>query len=714
MKNIKLIFVFSMFSALNTFAQNVNKSDSLVSDEIDLQEVVVSEKLIKREADKFIVDAIRLRKGKTDLLDLLSNVPGILVTDNDIRIPGRDGVRVMFNGRMKTIPEGELINILKSHRASNVAKIEVITSPGAKYDAGSDFGIINIITERGADYIGGEVGDDVTYADKWSNAARMNLNYQRKRVTASLNASWNYGSVAYTESNVKYFTDMTRKSHTDMGWRNNNYNISGSLDFMIDSLSTVGIEAYYIDTYRNYPSTTFENTYDMAGVMTEESRSPSLELRDGRNMNLNFYIDRNWSSTNRISFIMDLFKFDNDRDYSFNSYYYENSVQTDSVDYLRNQVGAHLKGLSFALDYSTLLPWNIKLYAGIKTSLTETRNSSLYDYSTLPVQNDDFTYSEDIYAGYLSLNKSLGHFDMVLGGRYELTHTKSENGNGTLATDNYGRLFPTVNVMYRSGDGSTFGVSVFSGIRRPGIQVVNPFTAYLSANSTAQGNPTIKPNYWYGVRLSNNIVLCSGLELGLELRAAKEFDCIGQVTQMNAADGSSNTQWQNAYDKEGCGVDLSLYFTKLSWLRAYIFGELFYCKTTADSRYSLSNEHVLKAFAMGDLRFIFDRRRNLTGYVTATYSGKDKNVVQTIDSRFSMSCGIAYSCLKGRLNMKLGVSNLFAGNVKGVSISNNGMSMHFNNDYSPLSVTLGFSYSFGKEIRSKRKTYSNSDIKSRF
>lgn len=68
MKNIKLIFVFSMFSALNTFAQNVNKSDSLVSDEIDLQEVVVSEKLIKREADKFIVDAIRLRKGKLTCL----------------------------------------------------------------------------------------------------------------------------------------------------------------------------------------------------------------------------------------------------------------------------------------------------------------------------------------------------------------------------------------------------------------------------------------------------------------------------------------------------------------------------------------------------------------------------------------------------------------------------------------------------------------------
>ena len=73
-------------------------------------------------------------------------------------------------------------------------------------------------------------------------------------------------------------------------------------------------------------------------------------------------------------------------------------------------------------------------------------------------------------------------------------------------------------------------------------------------------------------------MLCSGLELGLELRAAKEFDCIGQVTQMNAADGSSNTQWQNAYDKEGCGVDLSLYFTKLSWLRLISLASCFIVK----------------------------------------------------------------------------------------------------------------------------------------
>lgn len=113
------------------------------------------------------MDAVRLRKGKTNLLDLLSNIPGIITTNDNIQIQGRDGVRVMFNGRMKKLPADELVNMLKAQRASNVVKVEVITSPGAKYDAGGDYGILNIITERGNDYVGGEIGDDVTYGKKW-------------------------------------------------------------------------------------------------------------------------------------------------------------------------------------------------------------------------------------------------------------------------------------------------------------------------------------------------------------------------------------------------------------------------------------------------------------------------------------------------------------------------------------------------------------------
>lgn len=78
--------------------------DKQISDSINLQEVVVSEKMITRKAGQYIVDAVQLRKGKTDLFDLLGNIPGIITSDDDIKIQGRSGVRVMFNGRMKNLP----------------------------------------------------------------------------------------------------------------------------------------------------------------------------------------------------------------------------------------------------------------------------------------------------------------------------------------------------------------------------------------------------------------------------------------------------------------------------------------------------------------------------------------------------------------------------------------------------------------------------------
>lgn len=54
--------------------------------------------------------------------------------------------------------------------------------------------------------------------------------------------------------------------------------------------------------------------------------------------------------------MMDLFRFKNDKDYDFNSYYYKGSTPIDSTDYVSNNAGAHLKGLSFTLDYSAMLP----------------------------------------------------------------------------------------------------------------------------------------------------------------------------------------------------------------------------------------------------------------------------------------------------------------------------------------------------------------------
>lgn len=104
MRKIAFISIFLLLLSAGVSAQEKKDKDKQIADSINLQEVVVNEKMITRKAGQYIVDAVQLRKGKTDLFDLLGNIPGIITSDDDIKIQGRSGVRVMFNGRMKNLP----------------------------------------------------------------------------------------------------------------------------------------------------------------------------------------------------------------------------------------------------------------------------------------------------------------------------------------------------------------------------------------------------------------------------------------------------------------------------------------------------------------------------------------------------------------------------------------------------------------------------------
>jgi len=696
-------------------AQDVEKT-SKKDTVITLKEVVVkaNKRLIKYEAGQYTVDATLLRKGKINLVDLLSSVPGIIVTDKDIRILGRNDLKVMFNGRIKKIPKDELIGMLKSHEASNVKKIEVIKDPGAKYDAEGNYGILNIITEKKDNYIGGELSDEILYCQKWKNASHLNLNYNHKRFTSSFNAGWTYGKTRYTESSYDYFTDLTRKNSSYHVPKANDYNLTGSIDYMIDSLSTVSLEASYIDTYTKEMGTNEEKSYSAADAFLGKSLSLSNTANPRKNLNMSFYIDRNWDNHNKISLIMDLFRYRNDKNYLFNSRYYNNdNMPNDSTDYLADTSKAHLNGFSSALDYEGLLPWNIKLMTGAKAALSKTDDNLHYDYSTLPVQNDIFSYTENVYAGYAILKKSFGQFSMKVGGRYEYTHTKLEPQEGQATDKNYGRFFPNVHLTYSLEGGSSFDLGINSGTTRPNIKTVNPFIFYISPYSTSKGNPAIEPSHYINLRLNNNFVFRGG-EFSAEFAYYKEYKSIAQVQQMDAKKGISAEQWQNAYDLEGGCCDLNLYYSQLSWVKMTVLGELAYNKSSSNSIYSLQSEKSLIPFLYGYFNFIFDKQSNLTGYITANISGRKKDVTGTLNSTYDTSCGLAYSCMKNRLTLKLGVMHLFASKIRGIGYSNDGMSMRFKNNYAPMTISFGASFNFGKDIKSKSRQHSNRDIENRF
>lgn len=164
-KNDVLIAFILGIASVSAKAQNVTETPA---DSVQLKEVVVTQRLVRHEAGKDIVNTLTLRKGKTNLVELLGDIPGLLVNESDesIHIQGKGSIKIMLNGRLKNISSDDIYNFLRSRPASNVTAVEIVKVPGAKYDASGNYGILNIITERKQNYLGGDMGEEFSYGKK--------------------------------------------------------------------------------------------------------------------------------------------------------------------------------------------------------------------------------------------------------------------------------------------------------------------------------------------------------------------------------------------------------------------------------------------------------------------------------------------------------------------------------------------------------------------
>src|SRR5665213_4256511 len=104
--------------------------------------------MFEQKIDRMVIN---VKNSITDAggsaLDVLEKSPGVTVNrqNNSIAINGKNGVVVMINGRLTYMPMDALFQLLAGTNADNIEKIELITTPPAKYDAEGNAGYINIV-----------------------------------------------------------------------------------------------------------------------------------------------------------------------------------------------------------------------------------------------------------------------------------------------------------------------------------------------------------------------------------------------------------------------------------------------------------------------------------------------------------------------------------------------------------------------------------------
>lgn len=470
-----------------------------------LQEIVVKAPLIRREADRIVLNvAANPLSANKDAQELLKTAPGVWATDDRLSIYGQGGTSVYIDDRKVNMSGNQLMTYLKSIQSSSIATIEIIPKAGAEYSADSSGGVIRINLKRNrVDGLNGSAGLNVTAGEykQWINPF-VNLGLHTGRWTVNFNGNVN-GSPSERYTSHEETTNSAASQEMTGVARHKNKAIQGNMSLGIFYEPTdrdkIGLQFDYNPNKSRNQSTseTYMSSPDLNG-----STSGSYNSQDRFH---NFNVAFNWAhSTDSKGSVLKLIS---------NYNYQSSSVDEDNVmrwSYLpndsvyrtdsRNRYNVFVTDLSFRKVFNP--SWNLNI--GAKYTLNDVSNNSFHKFFKdgtwlmNPGFDYDTSYDENIVAVYATANGRAGRWNFKAGIRGEYSET-----NGGVA--NYDRfdLFPNANVSYsltEKGD-YTVAMGYYRNIRRPSFQSLNPVVRQISDYTYTVGNTNLTPSFTDAVSL---------------------------------------------------------------------------------------------------------------------------------------------------------------------------------------------------------------------
>ena len=690
------------------------KSSSALLDEVT---VTAARPVIKRLVDRVVFDAHNtIASAGGSALDLLREVPGLQVGQNSIGIIGKGGIKVYINDRETKLSGDELIDYLRSYDASQILKVEVITTPPSKYDAAGNAGIINIrLKSRPKDYVGGTASASYSTGEKDNYGyGGINLNLSKGRVSSFLNGGTTQGNYETREKNYRYFPQNTWNSRADYTNYMNSFYLQGGVDVSLERDWTVGMQAIYNHSApKPGNALSWTEVYDAStAVLDSLLYSNSDKDTSSDRLNLNFHTDKVWDDKGKkMTWDVDYLRDNRDENMGFLS----KTLLPDGTEipgtnfdynYLQHR---KVDVVSSALDF--ILPFEkYKITAGAKVSFTNTRNGINYDTSdpTL-VQDDYFRYKEQIYALYADYSREFSErFSMQLGLRMEHTRTTGiSEAKDTEDKHDYTRLFPTVYLLYSPTDGHALNFSFSNRISRPSQNMVNPFPFYQNKYTYACGREDLKPSYTYNVELGYT------LKNNFNVSAYYSYsdDVFFQVVDLDAETNVTSFLWENFMQTHAFGLNNSYTF-RTKWLQTYAQHGVSYRRTTSSAATTSPEEKGWAYNASLRNTFFFNEKKTLLATLSGSYSSRQYQGIYLMSPTYSVSAGMLYRLLNNKLSLSLNVNNLFVSHSKLETMSN-GLKIIADNQFAFTSFHIGVSYTFGGDIRSKGQRNSNEDIQRR-
>lgn len=696
MNNFKKLLLGVAILPASLFAQEVNDSVAEYWEkELELNEVVIIAKrpVVKQQEGKltYLVKNDPYAKG-LDGVSLLDRIPRVSVNNGTVSVAGKSNIRYIIDGVLMELDASAMSMRLQNLRAEDIEKIELLSTPPSRYAVEPNAVYISITTRNETLGTRGSVYGSLNQGNKLREYFSGSTSHTTRKVDLSLDASVsnyyntndNHIEYSFTNGTSRISSTRTRSHLFDAGFNalfrykfTPNMNLGIIANYNFETISSNGTN---FTDYGGYSSS--------SQSLTKSRPNNSLTLtgfydwtfgKKGESMQLTYnYFNRHSHTSSDITTSYN----NGNADFGI--------VENGKTDYRFHSGKA---------DFKLPNAW-VQLETGVAyTDILNSSNNSLkrvYGNISAPKSEYDmFDYTERVVAAYITASRNLGSgFWGKVGLRYEYTWTKGEQKTISQANrDNYGHLFPTVNLSWNKDRIGSFNITYSMGMGRPNLWELNPFKYYSTTDEYAAGNPALKPT------INNNAEInyygLGGLYAVLYTSFAS--DAIGYVRRFDA-EGIISTMPYNCLSTNKTGLYANYKRTFFERWEMKAGGEVFRSVSKSDiPDFKIKNMGDWSGKIELSTNVMLNRQKTLIFGAQFTHFFPWQQNLINYESFQLFNLSLRYSLLNNRLNLQLKANDIFGWNKT--------KSKEYYTDYTirqrfnahSAYVLLGISYRFGRD-----------------
>ena len=707
---------------------------------LDAVEVVAERTTVEIKLDKKIYNIGKdLTTAGGTVSDALNNVPSVTVDiEGGISLRGNENVRVLINGKPSALAGFGDTNILAQLPAEAIERVEVITSPSARYDAEGTAGILNIIL-RQKETLGFNGSLNLNLGNPDLVGLATNLNYRTEKFNLFSNIGFRYFDAPRNSfSDATYFDRLIEGELVEPEYRriredqyvtrlNRNYN------------GNIGME-YFLSEKTSLTGSVFFRFGEDADLSTNDSDRFNETTLVERTQRLERQNEKNNSYQISLNYIT---RFDDSGHELTADFQYEKDVEKQNTfineDYLLTQgndpepfqiekVFSDEDQKEFLLQTDYVLPIgeNARFEAGYRGNFENTitdyvlqqEDITTGDFFVNDTISNIFDYKENINALYTQYGNKFGKFSFLLGLRLENTQLKGKIDSrltdeelveafgfpiDTDFNNNYLGLFPTVNFIYnlatKDGQEESITLGYNRRINRPRGWFINPFPSRSSRTNVFQGNPNLNPAFASAFDLGylrrwDKLTLTTSIYYQYE---TDSFERVQENTGQQTSDGIDiiRTIPINLSTNIRTGAEFGILYNPNKWLRLNTSFNFFQFETEGEFNgvdYGAKNTSWFARFSSKvTLPSKIDWQTNMN------YRGPVENAQTKTEGIFSIDLAFSKEIFKDNATISLNVRDLLNSRKRRSFTTTEFFNRDSEFQWRQRQITLSFIYRFNQQ-----------------